>query len=67
MIRFFIPKGALIEEFSFDEINKIANWMNNYPRKILGYKTPLEALLEEFDDKAIINKIYKIQEKVNHL
>lgn len=67
MIRFFIPKGSLIEEFSFDEINKIANWMNNYPRKILGYKTPLEALLEEFDDKAIINKIYKIQEKVNHL
>ena len=39
--------------------------MNNYPRKILDYKTPLEALLEEFKDKSIINKIYKLQEKVN--
>lgn len=65
IIRYFIPKGTLIENFSYDEINKIADWMNNYPRKILEYKTPLEALLEEFDDKAIINKIYKLQEKVN--
>ena len=47
------------------EINNIANWMNNYPRKILNYKTPLEALLEELDNKNIINKIYKLQEKVN--
>ena len=39
--------------------------MNNYPRKILGYKTPLECILEEFDDKSIINKFYKLQEKVN--
>lgn len=65
IIRYFIPKGTLIEEFSYKDINKIADWMNNYPRKILDYRTPLEALLEEFDDKAVINKIYKIQEKVN--
>lgn len=65
MIRYFIPKGTLIENVSNKEINDIANWMNNYPRKILGYKTPLEALLEEFDDKNVINKIYKLQEKVN--
>lgn len=65
MIRYFIPKKTLIENYTFEYINNIANWMNNYPRKILGYKTPLEALLEEFDDKSIINKIYKLQEKVN--
>ena len=65
MIRYFIPKKTLIENYSYDEINEIANWMNNYPRKILNYKTPLEALLEEFDDKNIINKIYKLQEKEN--
>lgn len=65
MIRYFIPKGTLIENISNKEINDIANWMNNYPRKILGYKTPLEVLLEEFDDKNIINKIYKLQEKIN--
>ena len=65
MIRYFIPKGSLIENYSNQDINNIANWMNNYPRKILDYKTPLEALLEEFNDKNIINKIYKLQEKIN--
>lgn len=65
MIRYFIPKGTLIENYSVNDINKIADWMNNYPRKILDYKTPLEALLEEFEDKNVINKIYKLQEKVN--
>jgi len=65
MIRYFIPKGENINDYCFEEINDIAKWMNNYPRKILNYKTPLEALLEEFEDKAVINKIYKLQEKVN--
>lgn len=67
IIRYFIPKGDLIENYSTKQINDIANWMNNYPRKILDYKTPLEAILEEFNDKNIINKIYKLQEKVNCL
>lgn len=65
IIRYFIPKKTLIENYSYKDINKIAHWMNNYPRKILNYKTPLEAILEEFDDKSVINKIYKLQEKVN--
>lgn len=65
MIRYFIPKKTLIENYTYEDINKIATWMNNYPRKILNYKTPLEALLEEFNDKSIINKIYKLQEKIN--
>lgn len=65
IIRYFIPKKTLIENYSYEDINNIANWMNNYPRKILNYKTPLEALLEEFNDKSVINKIYKLQEKVN--
>lgn len=67
IIRYFIPKGALIEKYSYKDINKIAEWMNNYPRKILNYKTPLEALQEEFNDKSILNKIYKLQEKINCL
>ena len=65
MIRYFIPKGTLIENYNFEDINNIADWMNNYPRKSLNYKTPLEAVLEEFNDKSIINKIYKLQESVN--
>ena len=65
IIRYFIPKGEPIENYSYEDINNIVYWMNNYPRKILDYKTPIEALLEEFNDKSIINKIYKLQEKVN--
>ncbi len=65
MIRYFISKKTLIENYSCDDIDNIAIWMNNYPRKSLNYKTPLEELLEEFDDKNIINKIYKLQAKVN--
>lgn len=65
MIRYFIPKKTLIENYSYEDINKITDWMNNYPRKSLNYRTPLEALLEELDDKSTINKIYKLQEVVN--
>lgn len=65
IIRYFIPKGDLLEKYSFENINNIVDWMNNYPRKSLNYQTPLEALLQEFNNKSIINKIYKLQEKVN--
>lgn len=65
IIRYFIPKGELIENYSYDDINKIVDWMNNYPRKILDYRTPLEAVIEEFNDVKVLNKLYKIQQKVN--
>ena len=65
MIRYFIPKKTLIENYSSKDINKIAEWMNNYPRKILNYKTPLEALIENLNDKTIINKILNLQDKLN--
>ena len=42
IIRRFIPKGKSLDYLSKGEIDRIANWMNALPRKILGYKTPLE-------------------------
>ncbi len=39
MIRRFIPKGTNIANISDKEVQWIQDWMNNYPRKILGYKT----------------------------
>jgi IS30 family transposase len=39
MIRRFIPKGTNIANIGDDEIQWIQDWMNNYPRKILGYRT----------------------------
>ncbi|MEG1048877.1 MAG: IS30 family transposase [Bacilli bacterium] len=67
IIRYFIPKGELMEKYSCKKINEIVDWMNNYPRKILNYKTPTEMLLEEFNNKGTINKIYKLQEKINNI
>lgn len=43
MIRRFVYKGLDIEGFGDEEIKKIENWMNNYPRRILGYNTPNQA------------------------
>lgn len=39
MIRRFIPKGTDIAAVSEERVKEIQDWMNNYPRKILGYKT----------------------------
>ena len=41
MIRRFIPKGTDIASYTKKEIQRIENWLNNYPRKILDYQTPL--------------------------
>jgi len=40
LIRRFIPKGADIGKISKSKIKSIEKWMNNYPRRILGYKSP---------------------------
>jgi len=45
MIRRFIPKGTDISKVSDRDIKRIEEWMNNYPRRILGYRTPNELVL----------------------
>ena len=42
IIRRFIPKGADISKYAEKEIKRIEYWINNYPRKILKYKTAKE-------------------------
>lgn len=39
LIRRFIPKGTDISKISKAKIKYIENWINNYPRRILGYKS----------------------------
>jgi len=48
LIRRFIPKGKPISEVSEEHCMRIQQWMNDYPRKILGYKTPHECFVKEF-------------------
>ena len=47
LLRRFIPKGMPISTVSESLIRRAMRQCNNLPRKILGYKTPLEAFLEE--------------------
>ena len=47
LIRRFIPKGANIEQYTDKDIRRIERWMNSYPRRRLGYRSPdqLHAIL----------------------
>ena len=50
LLREYIPKGASIEQFSIDDILNIADSINERPRRILGYRSPIE-LFDNFLDK----------------
>lgn len=43
MLRRFFPKGTNFDEVSDEQIQKVVDYINNRPRKILGYKTPKQA------------------------
>ena len=55
MIRRFIPKGTSIAQVAEKDIKNIQNWMNNYPRKILGYKSANEMVLELTNDNRFLS------------
>ena len=61
IIRRFIPKGSDIGLEKISSIRKIQNWMNNYPRKILGGKSPLDALVAEFGAEFQIPKLLEVK------
>lgn len=42
MIRRFFPKGTNFDNVSKNAIKEVQKWMNDYPRKILGWLTPDE-------------------------
>ena len=46
LIRRFIPKGSDIAQYSDTYVQAIVQRLNNTPRKSLGYKTPLELMIE---------------------
>lgn len=41
-IRRLIPKGSALSKYSIEDISKVENWINNYPREVLGYATSEE-------------------------
>jgi IS30 family transposase len=46
MIRRRIPKGSDIGKYSKARVKEVQDRMNDYPRKILGYRTPNEVAAE---------------------
>ena len=42
MIRRFFPKGTDFNKITKKQVAAIQDWMNNYPRKILNWETPME-------------------------
>jgi len=48
LLRQFIPKGADLSKASQEYLNNVADLMNARPRQTLGWKTPNQALEEEF-------------------
>lgn len=48
MIRRFIPKGQSLQDLTEAHCQRIQNWINDYPRKQLGYQTPHELFVKEF-------------------
>ena len=47
LLRRFIPKGKALSDLSTETLEVVHNWINQLPRKILGYKTPEEMFIEE--------------------
>lgn len=49
MIRRFFPKGTNFDEITEEQIQEVVNYLNNRPRKILGYRTAKECFDEELE------------------
>ena len=49
LVRRFIPKGKDIARVSDYTVQKTQEWINNLPRKILGYRTSRELFQEHLD------------------
>lgn len=48
IIRRFFPKGQSLEEVDEEQCLRVQNWMNDYPRQRLNYRTPYELFVREF-------------------
>ena len=57
-LRRYIPRSVLLSTITQNDLDRIANIMNNTPRKCLGYKTPNEVF---FEQKMLMSKSFHMQ------
>lgn len=56
-----IPKGNSMEALNQSDINYVSNMVNNYPRKSLGFKSPLEIAINILNKKVLaLNSLVSI-------
>ena len=53
LIRQYLPKGIDLSIYSQKDLDKIADSLNNRPRKVLGFRTPLEAYQTEISNQSV--------------
>ena len=53
LIRQYLPKGTDLSIYSQKDLDKIAESLNNRPRKVLGFRTPLEAYQTEILNQSV--------------
>ena len=63
LIRQYVPKRADISKFSNEQIKEIEIKFNSRPRKCLGFKTPLEVMLENKQFKKLPSFISQKQKQ----
>lgn len=49
LIRRFLPKGTSFDDIDDEVIERIQEWINNFPRKMFGYATSNELFKEEMN------------------
>ena len=47
LIRRFFPKGTNFDEATKEQVVEAERWVNNYPQKLLGWKTANDLFNEE--------------------
>ena len=56
MVRRHIPKGTNFDNIQKSEVKSMEEWINNYPRKRLNYRTSNQAYAEELEKLNIVLK-----------
>lgn len=52
MIRWFFPKGTNFDEVSDDDVRRAEEWINSYPRRVLGWRSANVAMRECLEQAA---------------
>ena len=52
ILRRFLPKGTDFSKITQKELQRIEDWVNNYPRRIFGYKTSNDIYAENMNHQA---------------